>query len=364
VEEVKGLARAMTYKYCFLKRATGGAKAGIVLPLDCALEQKTKILETFGRQASFLLKNNTYNLWTDLNSCNEDIATILKSAGCEFHGMSDSAFFTALTVVSALKAACKTKGIALSDASVLIEGFGNVGEQIAADLSKLGAKIVGISTMNGSLYNRNGLDVTRLQQLRKKYMDDLVHYYGSEFFEEKERLLEKTADVLIPCARAWTINATNMKNIHVKIIAPGANIPLTKDAEEYMNQQGILVLPDFICNIGGILGTSLYDGGNRLSTIRHFVMDEFGLLVKELILRSIKENCVPSKVAEAIAQKNCAAITRTIDGSFLIKKSVIRLHGTVMYGLRLRPGVRSILSLWVEKRILFENIRSIQHQSL
>ena len=360
LEEVKALARAMTLKYSFLKSNMGGAKAGIVLPDGCTPEQRTKILEAFGRKASPILKNKLYIPWTDMNCSVGDIATIMKSAGCGFKGMSDSSFFTALTVVSAVKAACDNRGIDISTASVAIEGFGNVGGNVGRELSRWGAKIVGVSTTKGAIYDNGGLDIEKLVELRKRYGNSLVRYFGAEFNETKELLLEMDTGILIPCARPWTISAKNMNRIQAKMIVPGANVPLTEEAEEFLHKRGILCLPDFVCNSGGVFGTALYDSGVRTSGVHEFIMKEFGLLVKELICRSVKDNCRPSEVAGNIAEDNFKSLNWGYAKRGRIKKYLD-------FGLRMSYRTHVIphwLVAWVYyrkvRRMLAENIKCIK----
>ena len=358
LEEVKTLARAMTLKYSFLKSNMGGAKAGIVLPEGCSRKQRAQILEAFGRKASPILKKAIYIPWIDMNCSVEDIATIMKSAGCAFKGMSDSSYFTALTVASAVKAACDIRGIDVSAASVVIEGFGNVGGNVGQELSKWGTKIVGVSTAKGAIYDNGGLDIDKLVESRKRYGNDLVRYYGDEtgFYEEKELLLEMDTDILIPCARPWTINAKNMNRIRAKMIVPGANVPLTEEAEELLHKKGILCLPDFVCNIGGVLGTALYDRRVLASKVHEFIMKEFGLLVKELIWRSVKDNRRPSEVAQKIAEDNF----NSLDWSMQKGRRIKRYLG---FGLRMGYRIHVIphrVAAWVSyreaRRMLAENI--------
>jgi glutamate dehydrogenase/leucine dehydrogenase len=360
VEEIKALAQGMTFKYCFLKENTGGAKSGIKIPMDCTREQRIKILEAFGRSASMLLRKGTYVPWTDINSSVDDIAIIMKAAGCKFQGITDSAYFTALTVASAVKAACETKDIDISSISVTIEGFGEVGKNIASELTKWGAKITGISTIKGALYDSSGLDINKLMELRKRYNDDLVLHYGAECLKRKELLLEMNTDVLIPCARTWSINEENMKNIKAKIIVPGANVPLAEGAEKFLHQKGILCLPYFICNLGGVFGTSLYDNRNPIPTVYRFIMNEFGQLVKEIILTSIKENRLPFEIAKAVAEKNCKENNGVKQHKSRIKKFMIKYFHRDIHFLWFIPGLRAWLSLQNRRRIFAENIEIIK----
>jgi glutamate dehydrogenase (NAD(P)+) len=362
VDEVKALAHAMTYKYCFLKQNLGGAKSGILVPKDCTHEQRTKILEAFGRSASFLLRNGTYKIWTDLNSSVDDISIIMNAAGCDFHGISDSAYFTALSVASAVKACCETKDVDISGSSVIIEGFGGVGMNLASELARWGVKITGVSTVKGALYDADGLDINKLIALKKQYKDDLVNHYNPDCVITKELLLEKNTDVLIPCARTWSINKTNMDKINAKIIVPGANAPLTQEAEEFLFKKGIFYLPDFICNLGGIFGTGLYDAGNPIPRVRRFIINTYGQLIKELILMSIKKHCPPSKIAQVVVEKNCNTDTQRIQHEPMTKKVFKKWFIRILQFLRFFPGIQAWFSLKSQQRIFIENINCIKNQ--
>ena len=363
LEEIKTLASSMTLKYCFLRRTMGGAKAGIVLPNNSTKEHRTQVLEAFGRHAADLLKNKTYIPWTDLGSSREDIAVIMNSAGCDFHGITDSSYFTALTVVSAIKAACEMQNKDLSECSVIIEGFGSVGLHTASELVKWGVSIVGVSTVKGALYDPNGLDITKLIELQKNYKDDVVHHYRRDCLGRKEDLLEMDTDILLPCARTWSINAVNVKNIKAKMIAPGANAPMTKEAEAYLHQQGVLCLPDFLCNLGGIFGTSLYDNRNSIPTIHRFIMNEFGDLIKEVLRKSVQENLPPFDIAEAIAKENCTAIHQRMRSSFSKKNYITHWPFRTTLVQQLLSGLQAWVSLQNQQRMFAENIRCMQKKS-
>ena len=200
-------------------------------------------------------------------------------------------------------------------------------------------------------------------ELRKRYGNDLVRYYGAGFNEAKEILLEMDTDILIPCARPWTINAKNMNRIRAKMIVPRANVPLTEEAEELLHKKGILCLPNLVCNIGGIFGTGLYDSGIRAPVIQKFILKEFGLLVKELVWKSIKDNCRPSEVARKIAEDNFKSLSwGTQKGRRIKKYLALWLH--TCHRIHVIPHW---LEAWVyyrnARRILAENIRCLKRQN-
>ena len=102
-DEIILMAKSMTLKYAILQRMMGGAKCGIHIPSNCTDEQKTQILKSFGKQASSILQSKTYIPYMDMNCSQKDINTILTAANCPLYQVSDSSFFTALSVVYAIK---------------------------------------------------------------------------------------------------------------------------------------------------------------------------------------------------------------------------------------------------------------------
>jgi len=361
LDEVKALAHVMTLKYCFSRRRLGGAKAGIILPVNCTNQQKTRILEAFGLQASFLLKTKTFVPWTDLNSSVDDIALLMKSAGCDFLGITDSSYFTALSVVSAVKAACAQKQIDLDGCTVTIEGFGAVGMNIALELLRSGMKIIGVSTVKGALYDRAGLDVYQLIELKKQYCDAFVYHSPMQPLELKEELLEMNTDVLIPCARTWCINELNVDKIQASMIIPGSNVPLTKEAEGRVHQRGVLYLPDFLCNSGGVFGTSLYDQGNTTRIVHDFIMNEFGLVLKELIQESETTSRPPSTIARAILEENCQKWYKKPQRLQKLTNERREHLQKLLSVQRYVPRVQAWFSLQQQRRIFHEYIQCIQY---
>ena len=135
--------------------------------------------------------------------------------------------------------------------TVAIHGFGKVGMPAAVDLAEQGAKIVAVSDVSGAVYDPDGLDVLKLINWVKgrKLLKD---YQGVEHITNDE-LLELEVDVLIPAAIDGVITKKNMKNIRAKLIAEGANGPLTKEAVEYLSEKDVFIIPDILCNAGGVI---------------------------------------------------------------------------------------------------------------
>ncbi len=148
--------------------------------------------------------------------------------------------------------ALETLGLQFQTATVAVQGFGNVGSIAALRLQKFGAKIIAVSDSSGGVYNKNGLDVAKLIEL---------HDSGKRFAELKdhgdpitnEELLALDCDVLIPAALERVINADNVKKLRCRVIAEGANGPTTPEADAILRDSDIFIIPDILCNAGGVI---------------------------------------------------------------------------------------------------------------
>ncbi|AEH51407.1 Glu/Leu/Phe/Val family dehydrogenase [Pseudothermotoga thermarum] len=162
----------------------------------------------------------------------------------------DEATGRGLAVVTA--EACEYLGIDISKATVAVQGFGNVGYFSAKILQQeYGAKVVAISASTAALYNPNGIDVEDLMNYKMQNKGSLVGYPKAQQISHKE-LLELNVDILVPAALENAITEENADNVKAKIIAEGANGPVTPEADKILNSKGILVIPDILANGGGV----------------------------------------------------------------------------------------------------------------
>ncbi len=138
------------------------------------------------------------------------------------------------------------------EATVIVQGFGNVGTYTAIALAQYGSKIVGIGDISGALYNPNGIDVFAL----RRFVDSgrpLSEYPEGEHITNEE-LLVQPCDILIPAAKEQVITAANAGQLKCRILAEGANGPTTPEADAILEQRPeILLIPDILCNAGGVI---------------------------------------------------------------------------------------------------------------
>lgn len=141
--------------------------------------------------------------------------------------------------------------IPVSDATVVIQGFGNVGSETAVALEAYGAKIVAISDFTGGIYNPKGINIRKAQQYVAS--QKVLHNFDGGEPIENEELLELDCTVLIPAALERVITPDNVRKIKCRILAEAANGPTTYQADRILEERGdIEVIPDVLCNSGGV----------------------------------------------------------------------------------------------------------------
>jgi glutamate dehydrogenase (NAD(P)+) len=138
----------------------------------------------------------------------------------------------------------------MEDARIVVQGFGKVGAPAAYLAQERGATVIAISDVDGGIYNARGLDI---QDVRAHFATHktLTEYPKGESISNAE-LLELDCDVLMPCAMENQITAANAPRVKARIIAEGANGPLTPDADELLLKKGVFIIPDILCNAGGV----------------------------------------------------------------------------------------------------------------
>jgi glutamate dehydrogenase (NAD(P)+) len=137
-------------------------------------------------------------------------------------------------------------------ARVVVQGFGNVGSIAAQNLHRFGAKIIGASDHTGALYNKDGLDVNALidHATKRGHLGEFKD--GCERITN-EQLLELECDVLVPAALERQITEKNVRKLRCRILAEAANGPTTFEADDVLRQSDIMIVPDILCNAGGVI---------------------------------------------------------------------------------------------------------------
>jgi glutamate dehydrogenase (NAD(P)+) len=250
VGEVARLARAMTWKFGSLGVPYAGAKAGVRF----AGGDRAEVLAAYKRALEpyrdvFLTGPDMGTFPADFVDGVEQGPMPLWARSHEGFDMDDLA--TGHGVKAAAEAALAHLGRPLEGATVAVEGFGKVGVGTARACARAGARVVGVSTVDGLLADARGLDVEELFELRERYGDRLVEH-GPRPVRPREELFELECDVLVPGARPDAITPDVARRVRCAVVSPGANIPYGVGAIEVLHERGIPAVPDFVSNSGGV----------------------------------------------------------------------------------------------------------------
>ncbi len=312
--EMSDLARAMTLKYGFLGLPQGGGKAGILGDPEAPQAERRQRLAAFGRAIAPLLQNRLFVPGTDMGTENEDIRFMLQNVGVQVKRRqlrdTQSGYFTALTVFSSAVQAMGHLNSKLSGCRVAIEGFGNVGRGLAKLMVEANARVVAVSTSKGAIFNSKGLDIKRLSQLATEAGSSVVELYENADRIHPGTLLELPVDMLCPCARHHRIHSGNAGRIAAQVICAGANNPVTPEAEQILLQRGVLCLPDFVTNCGGVLGGTMAFASINNARIKTFIERYFGPRIDRLLEEAKRQNVTPRAIAEPLALQRFDRVQR------------------------------------------------------
>ena len=201
-----------------------------------------------------------------------------------------TALETALEVLSELRAI----HIQRDNIKVSIQGFGNIGSFTARFLDSAGIKVVAISDVSGLVCNKDGLNIPRLMidMKGKSILSDLTGYD----ILDKNQIFEFNSDIFIPAAMENVIidkTVTKLLNHGVKIVIEAANLPTSSTADEYLNKNGVWLIPDFLANAGGVIGSFVeYQGRTEkeaFELIRYKISKNIKNILTQAIMKRIPE---------------------------------------------------------------------------
>ncbi len=319
--EMRGLARAMTLKYGFLGLPQGGAKAGVRYDPDAPQAERRQRLAEFGQVIAPMLLSRIYTPGTDMGTDNADIRNMLQAVGMKFKYRelrgTESGYYTALTVFTGAKEATQHLGINIADCKIAIEGFGKVGSELAELFNRVNAPIVAISTSRGAIFNPKGLDVKLLIELVARVGSRVVDLYTDAEHIDRTTLLELPVDLLCPCARHNSVHIGNADHIRARIICPGANNPITPEAERILLSRGVLCLPDFVTNSGGVLGGTMEFASVDKIRIAAFIEHHIGPRIAWLLSEAKRQSVSPRDIAAPFALRRFDQMRQNVRQSTL-----------------------------------------------
>ena len=269
IDDVTGLAMEMTWKTSLIGVPFGGGKAGIRLDTtNLSLDAKEVVVRSFTRGAHRHIGPEIYIPAPDMGTNETDMGHIRDcisySAGTS---ITDGCFVTGKPVilsgivgrreatghgvVHTIVAACEKLGLDIKTARVVVQGFGNVGAVTANALASLGAKIIAIADLYGAIADNNGLDIPALNKYVSTSTAGVKGFPNAAAMDPSD-IFALECDILVPAASGSQITAKNAPAIKARIIAEGANAPTTPDADQLLNQRDIFLIPDILCNAGGV----------------------------------------------------------------------------------------------------------------
>jgi glutamate dehydrogenase (NAD(P)+) len=266
IEECARLARAMTLKNAAAGLPHGGGKSVLRGDPRMPAGEKQRLIRAF---AHALRHEEDYIFGPDMGTDEFCMAWIKDEIGravglpSALGGIPlDEIGATGWGIRHAAEVAASHSGLTLRGARVAIQGFGAVGKHSARFLQDCGAVLVAASDSTGTVYDTLGLDVSRLIAL-KEAGKSVVAYDGGQPLE-RDAILDVECDIWIPAARPDVVREDNAERLKARLVLQGANIPFTAGAEQLLHERGVLVIPDFIANAGGVICAAMeYRGATQ-----------------------------------------------------------------------------------------------------
>jgi len=268
LDDVTGLAMEMTWKCGLIGVPFGGGKSGIVADARTLTAfNKETLVRSFARNAGRCIGPQVYIPAPDMGTSEADMGHIkgaiswshgwATTPGCYvtgkpvvLGGIPGRREATGNGVVMCIVQAMRKLGMDPANTTAVIQGFGNVGSVAAASLDRLGVRIIAAGDITGAVACEQGLDITSLT----RHVDrtgGIRGFAGGQPIEG-DKLLEVPCDVLVPAAAGNQITADNAAGIQTRIIAEAANSPTTAEADEILDQRDMFIIPDILCNAGGV----------------------------------------------------------------------------------------------------------------
>ena len=266
LDAMRALAMWMTWKCAVVKIPYGGAKGGVICePKEMSLRELERLTRRYTTEISLLLGPDSDIPAPDVNTNAQTMAWIMDTYSMH-HGYSIPGVVTGKPisiggaegrgdatgrgVVFCIQEAANAIDLDLSTARVAVQGFGNVGEATARLLAELGCPIVALGDSTGAIYRADGIDPAVALQ-HKRETGSLVGTPRTERLRGEE-LFEVDCDVLVPAALEGQLTEENAHGVRARIVAEAANGPTTPAADEIFASNGITVIPDILCNAGGV----------------------------------------------------------------------------------------------------------------
>jgi glutamate dehydrogenase (NAD(P)+) len=304
-EECARLARAMTFKNAAAGLPHGGGKIVIQGDPKMPRAQKQQLLRTM---ASALRNEETYIFAPDMGTDEECMAWIrdeverVVALPREIGGIPlDEIGATGWGLSHVVDVALTYCDFPLEGARFVVQGFGAVGKNVTRFLADKGAILVAVADSAGAVHNPDGLDVNTLLALKEE--GRCVTDYEDAAKLESDGIIDVECDIWIPAARPDVIHDDNVHRLNTKLVVQGANIPFTLGAEQYLHEKGVLCVPDFIANAGGVICAAMEYHGATESAAMQTIEEKLRRNTELVLKMAKKEQCLPRDASQQLARE-------------------------------------------------------------
>jgi glutamate dehydrogenase (NAD(P)+) len=304
-EECARLARAMTFKNAAAGLPHGGGK--IVILGDPKMEKSRKQL-LLRTMASALRNEFSYIFAPDMGT-DEQCMGWIRDEVERVVGLPrvlggiplDEIGATGWGLSNAVDVALTYCDFPLEGARFVVQGFGAVGKNVSRFLTAKGAVLVAVADSAGAIHNPKGLDFERLLAVKEEGRS-VTAYEGAEKLE-RDAVVEVACDIWIPAARPDVVNEENVHRLNTKLVVQGANIPFTLGAEQYLHEKGVLCVPDFIANAGGVICAAMeYHGAGETAAMQS-IEEKLRRNTEQVLKLAKKEQILPREAALRLARQ-------------------------------------------------------------
>jgi glutamate dehydrogenase (NAD(P)+) len=304
-DECMRLARAMTFKNAAAGLPHGGGKIVIYGDPKMPRAEKEKLLRGL---AQILRNEDSYIFAPDMGTDEECMAWIRDEVGRvvglprEIGGIPlDEIGATGWGLSNAVDVALEYSDFELEGARLVVQGFGAVGKHVSRFLTEKGVVLVAVADSVGAIHNPGGLDIDRLLEL-KNAGSSVTDYEDAEKLD-RDAVIDVECDIWIPAARPDVVNEDNVHRLNTRLVVEGANIPFTHGAEKYLHERGVLCIPDFIANAGGVICAAMeYHGASQTAALEA-IEEKLRRNTAQVLEVSQREQILPREAAMELAMQ-------------------------------------------------------------
>lgn len=304
-EECARLARAMTFKNAAAGLPHGGGKAVLVGDPKMPKAQKQTLIRGF---ACALKEVDQYIFAPDMGTDEECMAWVkdeidrVVGLPREVGGIPlDEIGATGWGLSHVADVAQDFCHLNIEGARFAVQGFGAVGKHVSNFLSQDGAIPVAVSDSTGTIYNPDGLDIKGLLALKAEGKSVTDYPDGEK--RDRDAIIDIECDIWIPAARPDVIHEDNVHRLNAKMVVEGANIPITYGAEKVLQDKGILCVPDFIANAGGVICAAMEYQGASQSAAFATIEEKLRRNTREVLETAKREQILPRDASLKMARK-------------------------------------------------------------